>query len=207
MQHRKCCYCEAYIPEEGHLKAVEHFRPQSVYRNLMNDWPNLLLACAQCNGKKSDKFPTELADGTKVVRSKPGRRARPLLIDPSNDRVDPEDHLDFAVDIKNESEILGLIRPKNDSKRGEATIRTTGLADSFHTMRHKNHIRAWLWDLLVMDQAKERGDQTQLEQFRQKFRSTLSAANEFAAIARAFAREYQLVNRFRVEISASWNAA
>ena len=57
MQHMKCCYCECRIPQDGHLKAVEHFRPKSVYQELKNEWSNLLLACAQCNGKKRDKLP------------------------------------------------------------------------------------------------------------------------------------------------------
>ena len=51
MQYYKCCYCEMPIPSRGHLKAVEHFEPKSVFKLKTNDWNNLLLACAQCNGK------------------------------------------------------------------------------------------------------------------------------------------------------------
>ena len=61
MQKEKCCYCEQLIPKKGHIKAVEHFHPKSVYKHMRNDWKNLLLVCAQCNGKKSDKFPVRLS--------------------------------------------------------------------------------------------------------------------------------------------------
>lgn len=61
MQHGKCCYCEQKIPKEGHQKAVEHFKPKSIFKYFINDWDNLLLACPQCNGKKSDKFFYEAA--------------------------------------------------------------------------------------------------------------------------------------------------
>ncbi|MCH7591776.1 MAG: HNH endonuclease, partial [Planctomycetes bacterium] len=57
MQRHKCCYCESVIPELGHAKAIEHFRPQALFPSKRNEWKNLLLACAQCNGLKSDEFP------------------------------------------------------------------------------------------------------------------------------------------------------
>jgi len=207
MQRKKCCYCEAYIPEEGHLKAVEHFRPQSVYSNLMNDWPNLLLACAQCNGKKSDKFPRQLPDGTNVIRDKSGRRTRTLLINPSDDEeVDPEDHLDFVVSYK-ELAILGLIRPKNGSRRGDATIQTTGLFKSFHTARHKKLIQRLQILLVEMDRANDQNDQMHLQELKRRFRSELSAGSEFAAVARTFAREHQLDQLFGIDIPVGWNTA
>ncbi len=65
MQHGKCCYCERRLPETGHLKAVEHFRPKSVFPELRNEWRNLLLACSQCNGQKADKFPEIPSDPSK----------------------------------------------------------------------------------------------------------------------------------------------
>ena len=78
MQHGKCCYCEAYIPDWGTGKQVEHFRPQSAFRALINEWSNLLLACATCNSSKGDAFPTAL-DWT----------GTPFLLDPSNPELDP----------------------------------------------------------------------------------------------------------------------
>jgi len=50
MQHGKCAYCEMKLPLEGHQKTVDHFRPKGKFKSRVNDWKNLLLVCAQCNG-------------------------------------------------------------------------------------------------------------------------------------------------------------
>ena len=134
MQYGKCCYCEQKIPSEGHSKAVEHFKPKSTFRYLRNDWKNLLLTCPQCNGKKSDKFPVELTDEsreTKVIYLQTESDAEPLIIDPSNPNIDPQEHIDFIVDdIDNE---LGLIIARNNSELGKLTIDVVDLYNKFHT--------------------------------------------------------------------------
>ena len=82
MQKQKCCYCEQLIPPDGHGKAVEHFHPQSIFKSRRNDWPNLLLACPQCNGKKSNKFPVMLTsnvDEVKVVYLKQEGEGQPAM--------------------------------------------------------------------------------------------------------------------------------
>ena len=84
MQHNKCCYCESYIAESGSGKQVEHFRPRSQFKELQHDWNNLLLACADCNWAKLDGFPV-------------AGNGEPLLLDPSDPDVDPEDHIEFIV--------------------------------------------------------------------------------------------------------------
>ena len=66
MQHGKCCYCEIDLPKKGHLKAVEHFAPKSIFKGLRNEWENLLLACSLCNGEKSNKYSVILSDKENV---------------------------------------------------------------------------------------------------------------------------------------------
>ena len=102
LQHNKCCYCERKTSGQ-----IDHFRPKGAIRQgkgsnrvlpgyywLAYHWDNLLLACEDCNLKKSDCFPLE----------DPGQRARnhlddidreaPLLLNPY-EVADPGEHLTF----------------------------------------------------------------------------------------------------------------
>lgn len=102
LQHNKCCYCERETSGQ-----IDHFRPKRSVRQskgsnrvhpgyywLAYRWDNLLLACEDCNLKKSDCFPLE----------DPGHRARnhldhldgeaPLLLNPY-EVADPGEHLTF----------------------------------------------------------------------------------------------------------------
>ena len=72
-------------PVSGAAKEVEHFRPQSKFLDLVNDWNNLLLACRACNNKKRANFPTTTSGD-------------PLLLDPSDPLTDPQDHIEFVLD-------------------------------------------------------------------------------------------------------------
>ncbi len=136
MQHGKCCYCELEISDEGHGKAVEHFAPKAVFEGRRNDWENLLLACAQCNGKKSDDFPVEMLtdelDEPKVVYLANPESGTPLVINPSNPSIDPEAHLDFVLDEKNDLH-HGLIHSKDNSNMGRVTIDVLGLDRPYYT--------------------------------------------------------------------------
>ncbi len=116
MQHGKCCYCEKYIATQGHERAVEHFRPkdETLYPHLINEWTNLLHACAACNGKKGNKFPLDSA-------------GNPLLIDPSDPNVDPEDHLAFNTDDDEDEINFGRVVAKDGSSIGSKTVETIGL--------------------------------------------------------------------------------
>ena len=131
MQHRKCCYCEVHIPDSGPGKQVEHFRPKSQFKELTYDWNNLLLACADCNSAKLDRFP--LSSG-----------GAPLLLNPSDPTLDPEDHIEFLVSVeqtttlgnRTSSELLlGIARSRAHSPRGEESIRTIRLSGSHHVKR------------------------------------------------------------------------
>lgn len=48
-----CSYCEDQITVG---LAVEHILPRKHFPALKTKWENLLLACAKCNGKKSDNY-------------------------------------------------------------------------------------------------------------------------------------------------------
>jgi len=186
MQHGKCCYCECDIPAKGHGKAVEHFQPIATFRKLQNDWNNLLLACQRCNGKKRDEFPTD------------ARTKAPLLINPSDSMIDPEDHLDFIVDL--EDEARGLIRAKNGSRRGKKTIEAIGLDYIYYTQQHKRHLFELVREYLVLLEASSRGHDAELQRSKGRLRMMLSAKNKFSAVARAFAKRYSVDAEFSIEI-------
>lgn len=110
MQFGKCCYCEKYINQEGHGQAIEHFRPKASnkFPELKNEWSNLLHACTDCNGKKLHRFPID-------------QNGNPLIIDPSDPDIDPEEYLHFYVD---DTELLtfGGVKPKDNKEKGHVTI-------------------------------------------------------------------------------------
>ncbi len=209
MQHGKCCYCEQYIPEKGHLKAVEHFSPKSVYKKRRNDWKNLLLACAQCNGQKSDKFPTELTDNSdeaKVVYQKRDSRGRPLIIDPSDTKANPEDHIGFVVDDRGGD--LGNPKVKSDSPLGRTTINTVGLHGQFYVEKRQT----FYFDTLIpvyyiLLKAKQKKERIVLQSYKDKFVMFMSAKGEFAAFARAFARDRCLNEKFGIRIPVGAESA
>ena len=94
MQHGKCCYCEKDFSDMGSIEIeVEHFIPKhackdnngNIQWHIANKWENLLYACKTCNGNKGKKHPKS---GTGQLQ----------IIDPTNEVIDPEDHIDFIID-------------------------------------------------------------------------------------------------------------
>lgn len=56
--HGKCAFCEA--PVDGvYYGDVEHYRPKAIYWWLIYCYDNYLYSCRLCNGKKSDQFKSE----------------------------------------------------------------------------------------------------------------------------------------------------
>lgn len=171
MQREKCCYCEQHIPEKGHSKAVEHFRPRSVFTFLINDWKNLLLACALCNGKKSNKFPVELTDDSgkpKVLYLKTDSNGKPLIIDPSNPDIDPEKEIGFVTDDVDDN--YGLPFAKNGSELGEITINEVGLDKEHLIKRRRTFLRQVLMTYysMLLD-ARDEDNLDLLENYKDKF--------------------------------------
>lgn len=54
MSHRKCCYCEVRLQEEGKYMQVEHFHCKSLYPDEVVAWDNLLPSCNRCNAQKGN---------------------------------------------------------------------------------------------------------------------------------------------------------
>lgn len=212
MQKEKCCYCEQKIPPEGHAKAVEHFHPKSIFRFLKNDWENLLLVCAQCNGIKSDKFPIELTkdkNNPKVIylkKTTKNKSGKALLIDPSDSKIDPEDHITFIVDDRKIAE-YGLPTERNKSKLGRMTIDIINLQGLFHTRKRRD----FLHDKLLpgysnLLKALDLGDSDKIDIEKKRFEMWMSSHNDYAAFARVFCRKRKMdKSPFNITITKGWN--
>lgn len=209
MQFEKCAYCEMKIPCEGHQKTVDHFRPKGIFKSRVNDWKNLLLVCAQCNGRKSDRFPVELTNNiceTKVVYTKIDTDNSGLLIDPSDLEIDPEKHLDFHID-----EIFGndygMICAKDDCRRGRETIKVIGLDNQYNTIQHREHLQKMqtiFGTLLIARDQKESVVEIALSS---QIRMMVSAKGELAAVARAYARKERIDVHLGIPIPTGWECA
>ena len=189
MQHGKCCYCELHIADSGSGKQVEHFRPRSQFKDLCYDWSNLLLACADCNYAKLDKFPVA-ADG------------EPLLLNPSDPTLDPEDHIEFVVrETQTACELpLGLARPRGGSPRGSKSIQVLKLSSWHHIKRRRetlDKLRSWYVSLLTEARrtACGVGDALELDRLKNELREANGDDKAYAGLARTFHREYQLEKR------------
>lgn len=182
MQHGKCCYCEKKIPTAGGGQGVEHFRPKGKYPGLKDEWRNLLHACPACNGAKREKFPMQ-EDGT------------PLLIDPSDPTIDPEDHIIFDV---NDEEVLtfGRAVPKDGSPFGEKTI----CAIKLDVPQQRYDRKSVLGDLWGAYAAMHQADPATIDSKVSAFQALLGANQPYAAFSRAFAREKKLDEKFNVQI-------
>jgi uncharacterized protein (TIGR02646 family) len=130
MQHRKCCFCEAFVP---HISSgdVEHHRPKAAfcqqdgdalerpgYYWLAYDWENLLFCCEMCNRRhKRNLFP--LADPAARVRDPRQSVAQesPLFVNPAAE--DPAQFISFHEEMP--FAVAG-------NQRGAVTIASLGLA-------------------------------------------------------------------------------
>ena len=188
MQHGKCCYCECRIPRIGHGKHVEHFRPHTrpKFKKLLNHWPNLLLACPQCNGQKVDKFPTD-------------SKGQPLLLDPSSTKIDPEQHIEFVASADEDPyEPIGLPIMKDGSRRGRKTIEVIGLWLPDHVRARAEHFHKEVFPVYRrMVHAKRDGNQVALESAISDFNMLMSSKSPFAGFVRSFARNMEVDQDFR----------
>ena len=53
MSNAKCCYCECMVGAGEREMHVDHFKPKSIYPDLVVKWENLLPSCPHCNKEKS----------------------------------------------------------------------------------------------------------------------------------------------------------
>jgi uncharacterized protein (TIGR02646 family) len=202
MQQEKCCYCEQLIPSEGHSKAVEHFRPQAIFKSSRNDWRNLLLACPQCNGKKSDKFPIMLTNNVnvvKVVYLKKNNAGDPAIIDPSSASTNPEKHLDYHLQLS-DGDLAGQIRARDKSLVGKTTIEVTAIDQAYIHKRRRLHFRILLRACIALGDAKDVGNADNLENAKLNFQNLMSDGHEFAGMAREFGRKMHLDDDYGLTI-------
>jgi len=142
LQYGKCCFCESAIDANSYGD-VEHYRPKAgwVQENesinkpgyywLAYNWDNLFFSCQICNEQfKKNYFP--LATESTRVKSHHDdiNNEDPLFIHPANDN--PEDHIEFIEEVP---------KPKNGSKKGQATIERTGIKrDKLNEKRKRTFI-------------------------------------------------------------------
>lgn len=202
MQHGKCCYCEMEIPDKGHLKAVEHFKPKSTFKYLKNEWRNLLLACSQCNGKKADLFPIALSANENEPKvlflKKRSSSAPPSIINPSGKGVFPEHHIGFRTnDMEGEQ---GIVVSKNHSLLGQTTIDVIGLDGWFYT-KSRRHYHVLL-DATHQDmmQARDNKDDVSLKAHVDRMNMYVSKNSQFSGYARSFALDRKLDKRFGIKL-------
>ncbi len=69
----RCMYCE-----DSKGTAIDHFWPKATYPDRAFVWANYVLACSECNNKKSKRFPLDAQN-------------LPLLLNPLEE--EPADHL------------------------------------------------------------------------------------------------------------------
>ena len=186
MQHSKCCYCELFISDTGSGKQVEHFRPRVQFDNLWYDWNNLFLACADCNNAKLSKFPMSV-DG------------EPLLLDPSDPTVNPEDHIEFVVRDKQATGgvPLGLAVPRGQSRRGKESIRAMKLSGEHHIKRRRETLGNLMSRYLSwLDESKKiargNGNSLKADRLRDELMDAIGDDKAYAGLARAFHREYPI---------------
>ena len=165
---------------------MEHFRPRSQFKGLWYDWNNLLLACADCNPAKLSNFPVS-DDG------------EPLLLDPSDPTLDPEDHIEFVVREKqaNGELPLGLAIPRGDSPRGKETIRVIKLSGAHHIRRRRETLgKLKSAYLSLLTEAKRTacgtGDAHEVERLKNELQESSGDDKAYAGIARTFHRAYRL---------------
>jgi uncharacterized protein (TIGR02646 family) len=184
MQHGKCCYCEKKIDTVGNEQAIEHIRPQAQnqFPQLKNEWANLLHACANCNGKKKNQFPVDASNN-------------PLIINPSEPLIDPEDHFDFEVDDEEVS--FGRIKAKSNFAQAEKTIEVIGL-DLVARRHDRCSIYIDLYKAYIEIVRAQAEDEITKGQKIQAFEAMLGANSPYAAFARVFARKKNLDVRFKV---------
>lgn len=153
-QHKKCCFCEAKVGNDGD---VEHFRPKSAvsqgkrtklirpgYFWPAYDWDNLLLCCSTCNTRhKRSLFTLVDRENRALTHHDSVAGESPLFIDPS--RTDPELHIGFRREVpyardgsasgRHTINALGLDREIMNERRRDRLGMLSALVDSLRALR------------------------------------------------------------------------
>lgn len=181
MQFDKCCYCEIDLPDRQGNQQIEHFWPQKPYTEKKSKWCNLLIACAECNGTKRKQFPLDSC-------------GNPLLLDPSSETVDPEDHITFITlaPTPDDHLMIGIPYPRDDSPLGESTIRTIQLDGRDHN-RFRRDLQGLLYEWYrEYWEAFEANRVSRMDHCKSKFEARMDEGREYAAFTRQFVRDWGL---------------
>lgn len=154
--HGVCGYCE-----EGTDGGVDHFRPKSMFPELVYAWANWVFSCSKCNVKnKKDKWP--------VIG----------YVDPCaclcEDR--PEKFFDFDLDTGEIVSKAGLSEQQH--RKAWQTIDDLGLNDMGHTNNRRGRIRELGMLLDLLNQAAAPG----IERF---IRTRAHRSSELSSVSRA----------------------
>jgi len=113
--------------------------------------------------------------------------------------VNPKDHVGFFTEVS-DGPLAGQIRAIEQSVRGATTIRTLDLSSSYYLRGRKAQLHR-IWHAFInLDQAQLDGDDAGLTNARNALTKLMSDTNEFAGLARAFARSVQLDKHYDVSI-------
>ena len=151
-QHGKCCYCE----REGSktVMDVEHFRPKAKIKEnqkhqgywwLAYEWCNLLLACKDCNNKKSTQFPLQNEQNRAFTPQDDLTKEKPFLINPLTE--DPEDFIQYDI-----TDPI-MIKAIGKDKRGNRTVNElTGINDIDVLKKRAYQYKKWkeLYKILLL---------------------------------------------------------
>ena len=187
-QHKKCCFCEQLIGEDGD---IEHFRPKSAYQQksktalkypgyywLAYDWENLYLSCGPCNQRyKKNLFPIATQKHRAQLNNNDYSLEAPLLINPGQE--DPSQHISFRGEIP-------YAHPK--SKQGETTIAILKLDRPILNQARLNHLETIKQLYQIIQLAKDNPNNLEFQTVSnnaQKFlQDAILDSAEFAAATR-----------------------
>jgi uncharacterized protein (TIGR02646 family) len=178
MQNGKCCYCETKIPDSKQGKSVEHHLPRSRDKNKekVNSWENLLLACPKCNECKGDEYPVN-------------EENKPLILDPSNENINPEDHLEFIISLDKPAE-YGCVITRNQSDFGRETVKyITNLNSKIIATNRRKLLRRLHEYYLALLEAHDDNDPQRVSDWRCKILDQDAPTAEYCACAREFIRK------------------
>ena len=134
-QLAKCCFCDCYQHPE--YNDVEHYRPKTAVKHseegevkpgywwLAWTWENLMFCCSTCNRSfKRTSFPLDEASvPLKPMEQPPGQEIA-LLINPYEEN--PIEHIQFKrIQVGDYDRWCPF--PRNQSRKGERTIKVVGL--------------------------------------------------------------------------------
>jgi uncharacterized protein (TIGR02646 family) len=182
MQHGKCSYCERSLEELPETeREVDHYMPKNSFKDeknnipwhIANAWVNLLYSCRTCNSRKHEKPPINKQTGDREI------------INPSDEGINPEDHIDFKFDHP-----IIAYKAKDDSPLGASTIEKLKLSerkDLFQRFR-KNILEIELHFIDLIN-AVENGQNNSIESKKRELSMAMSSHIPFSCFKRNFIRQ------------------